>query len=393
MLRLQLFAIFMAIASSWMPLLADEPFSIAIGKGLARPQQPQLAIDDSNTIHIAFGAAFRAWHAAIPPGKSSHIEAKPLPASGVMSLGMRRGPRIAATKSGVCITLIAGELGKGKDGDIHAFQSKDLGAGWTSPAKVNDISGSAREGLHAMATSPDGRIACAWLDLRNKKSEVMMSLSTDGGATWSKNAIVYQSPDGAVCPCCHPSLAFGARGEIHVMWRNALGGARDMYLATSTDEGITFSKAKKLGQGTWKLDACPMDGGMFCVDAKGKLSTIWRRENKLFLYEPERSEPEISEPEISEPKISEPKSDERGLGIGEQPWIASTTKGPVAVWVTKRGGALNLQKPGETALMTLDKSAADPVIAASPDGKTYAVAWERRESDKTTILMQSFHLK
>jgi hypothetical protein len=360
-----------------MPLVAQEPISVAIGNGVARPQQPQLALDDKGTIHITFGAAGRALYAAIPSGKSTSIAAKPLPDSGVMSLGMRRGPRISATKSGVCVTLIAGELGKGKDGDIVAYSSTDEGANWANRVLVNERSGSAREGLHAMASSADGTLACAWLDLRNDKSEVMVALSTDGGATWSANALVYQSPDGDVCPCCHPSVAFGKDGAIHVMWRNALDGARDMYVASSTDGGRTFQQAKKLGAGTWKLDKCPMDGGMICADigndADAALHSVWRRDTQLFLCESGKPE--------------------QFLGAGEQPWIASTLRGPAVVWIGKRGGALYLQKPGDKQPTKLDESAADPVIASSPNGKSYAVAWERREGEKTSILVQRFETK
>ena len=57
-----------------------------------------------------------------------------------------------------------------------------------------------------------------------------------------------------------PVLAIDATGQIVVMWRNWLGGSRDMYLARSRD-GVTFSKPEKLGTGTWQINACPMDGG------------------------------------------------------------------------------------------------------------------------------------
>lgn len=348
----------------------DEPLQIAVGKGAARPQQPQIAIGEDGVIHVAFGASGRALYVPISPGNSSQTEAKTLPECGVMSLGMRRGPRIAVTKTGVCITLIAGDQGKGKDGDILSLHTSDSGATWSKPAPVNDQSGSAREGLHAMASGPDRKLACTWLDLRNDKSEVMLALSTDGGSTWPSNQLVYKSPDGGVCPCCHPSIAFGKDGAIHVMWRNALGGARDMFVATSTDSGKSFSKAKKLGAGTWTLDKCPMDGGMICADAQGALTSIWRREKELFLCQSGKNE------------IS--------LEIGEQPWIAATSKGPVAAWISRRGGALYLLKPGETKPMKLDTTAADPVVASSSDGNTYAIAWERREGDKTTLLLQRF---
>jgi hypothetical protein len=78
--------------------------------------------------------------------------------------------------------------------------------------------------------------------------------------TWSKNLMIYESPAGTICECCHPSAAIDSEGQVLVMWRNWLAGSRDMYLVRSRD-GLTFSKPEKLGSGTWKLNACPMDGG------------------------------------------------------------------------------------------------------------------------------------
>ena len=73
-----------------------------------------------------------------------------------------------------------------------------------------------------------------------------------------------------------------ASGRILVMWRNALAGSRDLYWASSTDGGKTFSAGKKLGIGTWLLSACPMDGGDLTVDRDGVAETIWRREDLRF---------------------------------------------------------------------------------------------------------------
>ena len=92
--------------------------------------------------------------------------------------------------------------------------------------------------------------------------------SEDGGGTWSASRLVYASPSGAVCTCCHPSVAVDDDGGVSVMFRNALGGSRDMYVARSTDGGRTFPPAAKVGAGTWKLEACPMDGGALAVDGR-----------------------------------------------------------------------------------------------------------------------------
>ncbi len=52
----------------------------------------------------------------------------------------------------ITITAIGGTQGKGRDGDILAYRSHDLGKNWLGPVKVNDVDGSGREGLHAMTS-------------------------------------------------------------------------------------------------------------------------------------------------------------------------------------------------------------------------------------------------
>ncbi len=140
------------------------------------------------------------------------------------------------------ITAIGGPQGKGRDGDLVAHRSQDGGKTWSGPVKVNDVDASAREGLHAMTASPDGTLWCVWLDLREKGTKLFSSKSTDGGATWSKNSLVYRSPDGSICECCHPSIV-ADRNAVHILFRNSLKGDRDMYLVTSRDQGATFGEA------------------------------------------------------------------------------------------------------------------------------------------------------
>ena len=295
-------ALFVSIANV---VLAGEPVELARGTAPQHPQQPQLAVDAGGSIHVVYGVGNLIRYRRSDDGGKSFSEPGELPAVHAMSLGMRRGPRIAATESTLCVTAIGGKQGKGRDGDVLALLSTDGGKNWTGPAQVNDVADSAREGLHAMAAGPNGALCCVWLDLRNRKTEVMASISTDGGRTWGKNVLVYKSPDGSVCECCHPSVAFDAAGGIHVLWRNSLAGARDMYAASSLDGGRTFGKAAKLGNGSWPLNACPMDGGGIASTAPGKIATAWRREKTVFLS-------------------LDGQSNERRLGVGEQPWIAAT---------------------------------------------------------------------
>src|SRR5439155_27035444 len=149
--------------------------------------------------------------------------------------------------------------------------------------RVNDQPVAAREGMHPMADDAEGRVAAVWLDDRIPGGKRLWgAFSNDAGATWSKNAMLYESPAGTICECCHPSLLALGGGEFAVMWRNKIEGSRDFYVMRLR-EGKPVSAAAKQGLGTWKLDGCPMDGGGIAL-SKGELITAWRREKDVYLF-------------------------------------------------------------------------------------------------------------
>lgn len=191
-----------------------------------------------------------------------------------LMLGMRRGPRIAAQGDRLTVTVIAHEL--------LAFTSSDGGKTWSEPVTINEVPTSAREGLHDLAGSVDGQLFVTWLDLRNGKMELWGASSKDSGRTWAKNEQVYKSPDKSICECCHPTALFDAQGNLAIMWRNSIEGSRDMWITTRTSGAMQFAPAKKLGEGTWTLNACPMDGGKIVALGGGKFGAVWQRAGEVF---------------------------------------------------------------------------------------------------------------
>jgi hypothetical protein len=344
---------------------AADPFVIH-GNGL-KPKQPQFAVDSANALHLVFGSDGRIYHCASTDGGATFTRPVAVGGARFLSLGMRRGPRVAATGDSIVVSAIGGELGGGRDGDLFAWRSTDKGQSWQGPSRVNDVDASAREGLHAMTASSSGIVYCTWLDLRNKRTEIMGASSRDGGKTWSDNTLVYRSPDGSVCECCHPSATFSPDGILHVMWRNSLDGNRDMYVARSKDNGLSFGPAKQLGTKNWQLAACPMDGGAIGVDAKGLVHTAWRRAKTVFTTS------------------GAPAADVR-LGEGEQPWLTMTQHGPAVAWIASRPGDLFVKLPWTTRPTSIAAKARDPVLIASPDG--VIVAWETDREGEPAILVQ-----
>lgn len=328
----------------------------------AEARQPQVAVGNGGMVAVVFGEGNGVKCAVSVDGGRTFGKAETVGSLPTMALGMRRGPRVAVADGVIVVAAVGGEQGGGKDGDVMAWRSEDQGKTWSGPQRINSVEGSAREGLHALAARPDGTVFAAWLDLRDGAMEVFGATSRDGGKTWGEDRLVYRSPERAICPCCHPSAAFGADGTLFVMLRNDVGGAKDMYLVRSKDAGETFSKGEKLGTKTWILKQCPMDGGAVAVTPDSRPVTIWRRGEEVFLESPDET------------------GRERGLGPGVQPWAAAGPEGTVSVWLQRRPGRLMMVRPGARRPEVLAEEANDPVVASAPGARGPVVAaWERYE--------------
>lgn len=272
-------------------------------------------------------------------------------------LGMRRGPRIAAHGDRLTVTVIADEL--------IAFTSNDGGKTWGQPVTINEVSTSAREGLHDLAGAPDGQAFVTWLDLRNGKMELWAASSKDGGRTWGKNQQVYKSPDKSVCECCHPSALYDEEGNLAVMWRNSIEGSRDMWMTTRAKGATAFSTARKIGEGTWKLNACPMDGGKILALGGGHFGAVWMRNGEVF--------------------ISRGDSPEINLGQGKQPVAVHTGNAPPMVFWQKGADLVALHSLHGAEPVKQASDARFPSIVALPGGKGVLLAYERGAKDATSV--------
>jgi hypothetical protein len=254
----------------------------APGWTVPNAQQPQLSATADGTVWLVYGQNGSIFAAESVDGGTSFQAAQQVGELHDLSFGMRRGPRIAAKGDRVTVAVMGEEL--------LAYSSGDRGKTWTGPVTINDVPASAKEGLHDLAIAPDGKLFVVWLDQREGPMELWGAESTDGGKSWAANQRIYRSPEKSICECCHPSALFDADGNLAVMWRNSLGGSRDLWMAVRSRGTATFSGAKKLGTGTWPLDACPMDGGRILALGSGKFGSVWQRAGEVYFAIPGESE-------------------------------------------------------------------------------------------------------
>ncbi len=275
-------------------------------KGTERGRQPQIICDERGYVHVVYGIGDEIFYLKSRDGGREFTSPIVVAKISNLMLGMRRGPRIAVNNNVILVTAPAA--------DLLSFVSTDDGESWSKANKVNDKAKAAREGLQNVAAIPGAGFFVTWLDGRNGQTEIWGASSADG-IRWDNNRLIYQSPNGSVCECCHPSLAVSVNGDLTVMWRNSIEGSRDMFFAKSRDRGASFSKAVKLGAGTWKLNACPMDGGSLALYNDGSLLTVWRRNGSLYYASSDQ--------------------DETKLANGAQPVVTISNGVPIIAWSSK----------------------------------------------------------
>ncbi len=253
---------------------------------IAKGQMPNIAKDKNSNIHIVYGSGDSIMYISSRDGRyyTPPVLIASLPQ---LFASAMRGPQIAAGANGLVVTACT------KSGNIFSYQKNTSGK-WGKAVKVNDENESAKEALMSLSADGDNAFA-VWLGVRNPKGQnIIGARSNDGGRTWKKNILVYASPDYSVCECCKPSVVMKGN-NVYAMFRNWLNGNRDLYLIKSTNGGNSFGVAQKLGNGSWKLKGCPMDGGGLTINKNGITETVWRREGKIFASTPGLSEKEIGE--------------------------------------------------------------------------------------------------
>ena len=314
---------------------------------IASGQMPSLATDARGGIYVVYGNEDSIFY------RSSHDEGKHFSTPVLVRVlpglasSHTRGPQIGVTKNGLVITACVAK------GNVYSFVLDNNGK-LLKQSQVNDVDTLAKENLMAMSSDGDNAFT-VWLDIRNGRNEVYGARSTDGGITWSKNIRIYHSPDSTVCECCKPSVVVTG-DQVHVMFRNWLGGNRDLFLISSNDGGKTFGNAQKLGNGSWALKACPMDGGGFTVK-NNSINTVWNRDGKI--YADKAGEPEVK------------------IGEGRSCNIASVDGKNVYAWVENKQV---VYVDSDNKKQTLGKGQL-PVLKAI-DNNTAICVWE---NDKAII--------
>ena len=352
MRAIALFAILCLLASmTGLQSIRTNATDIVIANG----RLPKIITDAQGTIHLTYGAGDSIMYMSSANQGVSFSTPQLVAFLPKLFANAMRGPQIAAASNGIIITANT------EYGNIYSYR-RNVDGKWSKAVKVNDVDSVSKEALTSL--SADGsNVFAVWLDVRangGKGQRLFGAHSSDGGVSWSKNIMIYASPDKTICECCKPSVLVKGK-NVYSMFRNWLNGDRDLYLIKSSDEGKSFGPASKLGMGSWKLNGCPMDGGGLALSANGIIETVWRREGNIYAS---------SEGEA-----------ERLLGEGRGCSMAIVNEKNVYTWT--KNGEVVIMKPG-SQITTLGKGSV-PVINAINNEKVICI-WEHDDQIHTSVV-------
>lgn len=265
-------------------LLCMSAWSPGSSGTISAGEQPQVTVDSKGIIRVVFGQKDKVFYTVSTNRGISF--SRPVLVANIpkMHLRMSRGPQLATSSNYSVITA------QDEQGTIHWYRLSHASNQWHSMGVINDVKGSAPEGLMGIAADKKDNFYAVWLDTRaGGGNNIFFSILANKAVRWSKNRLVYRSPDKLVCGCCKPNIAVDGR-EVAIMFRNWLNGSRDLYILKSLNGGASFAAAQKLGIDTWKLNGCPMDGGEISIGHAGDIQTTWQRKGEIFYAEPGKPE-------------------------------------------------------------------------------------------------------
>lgn len=173
--------------------------------------------------------------------------------------------------SGAKLVSIWNTAGTGFNGrgPMATAISTDSGATWQPGPNPADDASNADHSFVDCATDGSGNFHLVWLDSRGGPKGLRYANSRDGGKTWSKNATLKSE----TCECCWNTLALGADGSVHVLFRDK--NPRDMAVISSAEGGAQWHDPAKVGRFNWDFQGCPHVGGGLAVRGSALHALVW----------------------------------------------------------------------------------------------------------------------
>jgi hypothetical protein len=145
--------------------------------------------------------------------------------------------------------------------EIYYKKSTDGGTTWSTQQLTDN---GAYSYYPKIALDSNNHIYVTWHDDASGNNEVYMKKSTNGGATWTTKRLTWNSGFSGVA-----TPAIDSNDHIHVGWSDSSPGNNEIYYKKSTDGGATWAKQRL----TWNSGVSTYPD--VAIDSNNKIHLVW----------------------------------------------------------------------------------------------------------------------
>ncbi|HET8548271.1 MAG TPA: sialidase family protein [Bryobacteraceae bacterium] len=263
--------------------------------------QPQVAIDRSGNLHLAFysgdARSGNVYYVRSADGGATFSIALRVNSQegSAVAAGTIRGAQIAFGKNGRIHVAWNGSMqaepkgplnpDSGRNGMPMLYARLDDGGAAFEPQRNLMRNSYGLDGGGSIAADTAGNVYVAWHGLGKADAgkgeggrQVWIARSRDEGKTWTEDEKAWQKPTGA-CGCCGMKIFADPQGGVHALYRSATESVhRDTWLLSSGDKGKSFD-GRLLHK--WDVNACPMSSMDFAANGKAVIGA-WETGGQVY---------------------------------------------------------------------------------------------------------------
>lgn len=313
----------------------------------------------------------------------SFSEKKMLPLTSDVATHSEGMPKVAYKKDGAVIAAYEKKAPTETNkyaGAIYYRMSNDGGKTWDRERYLHsDTLGGRSRSYFDLERLPDGEIGASWLDVK-------LNVETGGRSVrFAKtksdcfgNEVLI---DSSACQCCRTDVYSDMAGRVNVAYRGLAKGKmgksiRDMMIATSGNNGNSFTRPTSISPDNWMIDGCPHTGPSLC-SSKGGLYSLWYTEGNgtgIYYSFKQNGDSQFRDRELissygHHPQLS--ASDTRCLMVWEE--TSEETEKKFTNILYQISDEVNIRKE---LLTPKDSNAFSPVVTQAKDGFIVAFLME-----------------
>ncbi|MCK5291409.1 MAG: hypothetical protein KAR39_05295 [Thermoplasmata archaeon] len=207
------------------------------------PNGGSVDVDESDIIHIVWAdlrnGTNSVYYSRSTDGGISFEANRKIPSTAETTLA----PTVSTDVNGYVYVAWEDDRNITTRPDIYLANSTNYGLSFNEEVKVNADLGSAFQSQPTVS-SGQGVVGIAWEDDRLGERDIYFSASVDYGATFSSDKRVNDDVSGRSQGA--KSLWISEGGHTIIAWQDRRNTDRDIYLANSSDQGLTFSQNQRI---------------------------------------------------------------------------------------------------------------------------------------------------